>query len=130
MNWRKEERTEKQTSSLPAVCRADPVYSGDGRVRRFLALEISRREGILAVGRTRAEHTGGRRGVPHRKRHPHNDLSEKNNSDPFRIIKKISHSKYQMYRKKRSTEQSERRHACPAGRNPCASGTSAQSRTV
>ena len=36
MNWRKEERTEKQTSSLPAVCRADPVYSGDGLVRRFL----------------------------------------------------------------------------------------------
>lgn len=67
MTWRKEERTEKQTSSLPAVCRADPVYSGDGLVRRFLALEISRREGILAVGRTRAEHTGGRRGVPHRK---------------------------------------------------------------
>ena len=65
MNWRKEERTDGKTSSLPAVCRTDPEYSGDGLVRRFLALEISRREGILAVGRTRAEGTGGRSGVPY-----------------------------------------------------------------
>ena len=65
MNWRKEERTDGKTSSLPAVCRADPVYSGDGLVRRFLALEISRREETMAVGRTRAEGTGGRSGVPY-----------------------------------------------------------------
>ena len=65
MNWRKEERTDGKTSSLPAVCRTDTDYSGDGLVRRFLALEISRREGILAVGRTRAEGTGGRSGVPY-----------------------------------------------------------------
>ena len=65
MNWRKEESTDGKTSSLPAVCRTDPDYSGDGLVRRFLALEISRREGILAVGRTRAEGTGGRSGVPY-----------------------------------------------------------------
>lgn len=32
MNWRKEERTDGKTSSLPAVCRTDPDYSGDGLV--------------------------------------------------------------------------------------------------
>ena len=29
MNWRKEERTDGKTSSLPAVCRTDPDYSGE-----------------------------------------------------------------------------------------------------
>ena len=64
MNWRKEERTDGKTSSLPAVCRTDPDYSGDGLVWRFLDMEISRREETMAVGRTRAEGTGGRSGVP------------------------------------------------------------------
>ena len=57
MNWRKEERTDGKTSSLPAVCRTDPDYSGDGLVWRFLDMEISRREETMAVGRTRAEGT-------------------------------------------------------------------------
>lgn len=65
MNWRKEERTDGKTSSLPAVCRTDPDYSGDGLVWRFLDMEISRREEPMAVGRTRAEGTGGRSGVPY-----------------------------------------------------------------
>ena len=56
MNWRKEERTDGKTSSLPAVC---------GLVWRFLDMEISRREETMAVGRTRAEGTGGRSGVPY-----------------------------------------------------------------
>ena len=50
MNWRKEERTDGKTSSLPAVCRTDPDYSGDGLVWRFLDMEISRREETMAVG--------------------------------------------------------------------------------
>ena len=55
MNWRKEERTDGKTSSLPAVCRTDPDYSGDGLVWRFLDMEIARREETMAVGRTRGD---------------------------------------------------------------------------
>ena len=53
-------------------------------------MEISRREGIHGSGQNKSRSIQAE-GVVYRieKDHPHSDLSEKNNSDPFRIDQKI-----------------------------------------
>ena len=86
MNWRKEERTDGKTSSLPAVCRTDPDYSGDGLVWRFLDMEISRREEPWQWAEQSRRYRR-KEWCTVLKKPPHSYLSEKSNSDPFRIDK-------------------------------------------